>query len=102
MAEALSRIPKTLKWGLMPFQWEGVRFALQRNTRCLIGDEMGASPRLYELCCAASSCSCIVSLHGLIHDIFTIVSLHFSDSSALLHHASGCSTSGALWSVWHA
>lgn len=42
VAELLSHMPETLKKGLMPFQWEGVRFGLQRHTRCLIGDEMGA------------------------------------------------------------
>lgn len=39
--EVLSRMPQTLKKGLMPFQWEGVQFGLQCTARCLIGDEMG-------------------------------------------------------------
>lgn len=50
MAKVLSRMPETLKKGLMPFQWEGVKFGLQRNTRCLIGDEMGAHFCLIVLC----------------------------------------------------
>lgn len=61
VSEALSRMPQTLKTGLMPFQWEGVRFGLQRSTRCLIGDEMGASSR-------AGSWSLFVFSYALQYD----------------------------------
>lgn len=39
--ELLVKLPKTLRDSLLPFQLEGVRFALQRGGRCLIADEMG-------------------------------------------------------------
>jgi len=35
------QLDKTLEQKLMPFQREGVRFALARGGRCLIGDQMG-------------------------------------------------------------
>ena len=41
---AMERMPRELRLSLMPFQVEGVRFGLERGTRCLIGDEMGAPP----------------------------------------------------------
>ena len=43
---ALARMPPELRHSLMPFQLDGVRFGLERFTRCLIGDEMGASAAL--------------------------------------------------------
>ncbi|KAG5189890.1 hypothetical protein JKP88DRAFT_176450 [Tribonema minus] len=38
---SLLRIRRELLDVLMPFQREGVRFALERGGRCLIADEMG-------------------------------------------------------------
>ena len=39
--ERYSRIPESLEKSLMEFQRVGVRFALSRGGRILIGDEMG-------------------------------------------------------------
>ncbi|KAM8934000.1 DNA annealing helicase and endonuclease ZRANB3 [Pelodytes ibericus] len=41
MDEQLSYLPDRLRERLLPFQKEGVRFALQREGRCMIADEMG-------------------------------------------------------------
>ena len=38
------RIPASLRQKMMPFQREGVQFALAHGGRVLIGDEMGAAP----------------------------------------------------------
>jgi hypothetical protein len=35
------QLPDKLKESLLPFQWEGVRYALCRDGRCLLADEMG-------------------------------------------------------------
>jgi hypothetical protein len=35
------QLPDKLKESLLPFQWEGVRYALCRHGRCLLADEMG-------------------------------------------------------------
>lgn len=59
--DALSRMPETLKQGLLAFQWEGVRFGLLRNTRCLIGDEMGAL--LGSCCCVADYPPAVMPMH---------------------------------------
>ena len=40
-SERYSSIPDSLQASLMKFQQEGVRFALRRGGRVLIGDEMG-------------------------------------------------------------
>lgn len=40
-SERFESIPETLKSALMSFQTVGVKFALKRGTRTLIGDEMG-------------------------------------------------------------
>ncbi|CAG5130671.1 unnamed protein product, partial [Candidula unifasciata] len=37
----LDRLPEKLRHRLLPFQKEGVRFAVEKNGRCLIADEMG-------------------------------------------------------------
>eukprot|EP00063_Salmo_salar_P031612 XP_014006447.1 PREDICTED: DNA annealing helicase and endonuclease ZRANB3-like [Salmo salar] len=37
----LSVLPDKLQQRLMPFQKEGVKFALSKNGRCMIADEMG-------------------------------------------------------------
>ncbi|BFZ17035.1 hypothetical protein BsWGS_20074 [Bradybaena similaris] len=37
----LEKLPKKLRDRLLPFQREGVRFAAEKNGRCLIADEMG-------------------------------------------------------------
>lgn len=39
--DALEQLPKKLQEKLMPFQRDGVCFALSRNGRCMIADEMG-------------------------------------------------------------
>ncbi|KAL1251529.1 hypothetical protein QQF64_019325, partial [Cirrhinus molitorella] len=39
--DALQLLPQKLQEKLMPFQREGVLFALSRDGRCMIGDEMG-------------------------------------------------------------
>ncbi|XP_061658368.1 DNA annealing helicase and endonuclease ZRANB3 isoform X3 [Syngnathoides biaculeatus] len=40
-SQQMSRLPPKLLERLMPFQREGVRFALSKNGRCMIADEMG-------------------------------------------------------------
>ncbi|XP_034533315.1 DNA annealing helicase and endonuclease ZRANB3 [Notolabrus celidotus] len=40
-SQQLSGLPHKLLWRLMPFQREGVEFALSKNGRCMIADEMG-------------------------------------------------------------
>ncbi|XP_054479771.1 DNA annealing helicase and endonuclease ZRANB3 isoform X2 [Anoplopoma fimbria] len=40
-SQQLSGLPRKLLQRLMPFQMEGVEFALSRNGRCMIADEMG-------------------------------------------------------------
>lgn len=37
----LSTLPERLNQKLLPFQKEGIRFAIERNGRCMIADEMG-------------------------------------------------------------
>ncbi|XP_069791239.1 DNA annealing helicase and endonuclease ZRANB3 isoform X2 [Narcine bancroftii] len=37
----LSKLPQKLNQKLLPFQKEGVKFAIERNGRCMIADEMG-------------------------------------------------------------
>uniref|UniRef100_A0A4W3HR01 Zinc finger RANBP2-type containing 3 n=1 Tax=Callorhinchus milii TaxID=7868 RepID=A0A4W3HR01_CALMI len=37
----LSALPEKLKQRLLPFQKEGIKFALERNGRCMLADEMG-------------------------------------------------------------
>ncbi|XP_042463395.1 DNA annealing helicase and endonuclease ZRANB3-like isoform X3 [Zingiber officinale] len=52
--ELLVKLPKTLRDSLLPFQLEGVRFALQRGGRCLIADEMGLGKTIQAIaiaCC---------------------------------------------------
>jgi len=46
----MARIPPELAAALLPFQTEGVRFALQRRGRCLLADE--ARPRARGLAAA--------------------------------------------------
>ncbi|KAK5891118.1 hypothetical protein CgunFtcFv8_018407 [Champsocephalus gunnari] len=40
-SQQLSGLPPKLLQRLMPFQLEGVEFALSKNGRCMIADEMG-------------------------------------------------------------
>ena len=49
----LARIPASLMDALYPFQKEGVRFALTRRGRCIIGDDMGLGKTLQALAVAA-------------------------------------------------
>lgn len=44
--ELIGKMPKTLHDTLLPFQFDGVRFALRRGGRCLIADEMGLGKTL--------------------------------------------------------
>ncbi|KAK3225853.1 hypothetical protein Dsin_005715 [Dipteronia sinensis] len=44
--EMIGKLPKRLLDVLLPFQLEGVRFAMQRGGRCLIADEMGLGKTL--------------------------------------------------------
>ncbi|XP_078084185.1 DNA annealing helicase and endonuclease ZRANB3 isoform X2 [Mustelus asterias] len=37
----LSKLPEKLNQRLLPFQKEGIKFAIERNGRCMIADEMG-------------------------------------------------------------
>ncbi|XP_069081160.1 DNA annealing helicase and endonuclease ZRANB3 isoform X1 [Pleurodeles waltl] len=39
--EDLSYLPEKIRQRLLPFQEEGIKFALKRNGRCMIADEMG-------------------------------------------------------------
>ena len=48
------RIPERLERALMAFQREGVRFALRRGGRALIGDEMGLGKTVQALAVAAA------------------------------------------------
>uniref|UniRef100_A0A4W3I9W2 Zinc finger RANBP2-type containing 3 n=1 Tax=Callorhinchus milii TaxID=7868 RepID=A0A4W3I9W2_CALMI len=41
LADRLSALPEKLKQRLLPFQKEGIKFALERNGRCMLADEMG-------------------------------------------------------------
>lgn len=42
----MGKLPKSLLDAFLPFQLDGVRFALQRGGRCLIADEMGLGKTL--------------------------------------------------------
>lgn len=42
----IGKLPKTLTDVLLPFQMDGLRFALRRGGRCLIADEMGLGKTL--------------------------------------------------------
>lgn len=47
-------MPASLATALLPFQREGVRFAILRQGRCLIADEMGVGKTLQAI--AFASC----------------------------------------------
>ncbi|XP_066266917.1 DNA annealing helicase and endonuclease ZRANB3-like [Branchiostoma lanceolatum] len=49
---SLQCLPSALREKLMPFQREGVKFALKKNGRCLIGDEMGLGKTLQAIAVA--------------------------------------------------
>lgn len=53
-SELYARIPERLERALMAFQREGVRFALSRGGRALIGDEMGLGKTVQALAVAAA------------------------------------------------
>ncbi|XP_026190841.1 uncharacterized protein LOC34621132 [Cyclospora cayetanensis] len=46
-------LPPKLREHLLPFQWEGVVFAVQRGGRALIGDEMGLGKTVQAIACIA-------------------------------------------------
>eukprot|EP01083_Nonionella_stella_P193309 714098_1 len=48
----MNRLPEYIRSGLLPFQSDGVRFALRRAGRVLIADEMGTGKTLQALCVA--------------------------------------------------
>ncbi|XP_068102030.1 DNA annealing helicase and endonuclease ZRANB3 [Hyperolius riggenbachi] len=50
--EDLSYLPDKLRKHLLPFQKEGVLFALRREGRCMIADEMGLGKTLQAICIA--------------------------------------------------
>ncbi|XP_072020208.1 DNA annealing helicase and endonuclease ZRANB3-like [Amphiura filiformis] len=52
VAGDLSFLPKDLRKKLLPFQREGIKFALSRKGRCLIGDEMGLGKTLQAIATA--------------------------------------------------
>ncbi|KAJ4960943.1 hypothetical protein NE237_020853 [Protea cynaroides] len=49
----IGSLPKTLLDSLLPFQLDGVRFALRRGARCLIADEMGLGKTLQAITIAS-------------------------------------------------
>ncbi|XP_078612934.1 DNA annealing helicase and endonuclease ZRANB3-like isoform X1 [Branchiostoma floridae x Branchiostoma japonicum] len=49
---SLQCLPSALQEKLMPFQREGVKFALKKHGRCLIGDEMGLGKTLQAIAVA--------------------------------------------------
>lgn len=49
----LSPIEATLRWKLMPFQEEGVRFGISRRGRCMIADDMGLGKTFQALAIAS-------------------------------------------------
>ncbi|XP_044159181.1 DNA annealing helicase and endonuclease ZRANB3 [Bufo gargarizans] len=51
-ADRLSCLPEKLRDRLLPFQREGVLFALQRHGRCMIADEMGLGKTLQAIAVA--------------------------------------------------
>ncbi|XP_066431242.1 DNA annealing helicase and endonuclease ZRANB3 isoform X2 [Eleutherodactylus coqui] len=52
VADKLSGLPERLRERLLPFQREGVLFALQRQGRCMIADEMGLGKTLQAIAVA--------------------------------------------------
>nr|XP_023677386.1 DNA annealing helicase and endonuclease ZRANB3 isoform X2 [Paramormyrops kingsleyae]XP_023677387.1 DNA annealing helicase and endonuclease ZRANB3 isoform X2 [Paramormyrops kingsleyae]XP_023677388.1 DNA annealing helicase and endonuclease ZRANB3 isoform X2 [Paramormyrops kingsleyae]XP_023677389.1 DNA annealing helicase and endonuclease ZRANB3 isoform X2 [Paramormyrops kingsleyae] len=52
--DQLLKLPEKLHQRLMPFQREGVRFALSRDGRCMIADEMGLGKTLQAIAVACA------------------------------------------------
>ncbi|KAK7304668.1 hypothetical protein VNO77_42553 [Canavalia gladiata] len=48
----IAKLPRTLLDALLPFQLEGLRFALRRGARCLIADDMGLGKTLQAIAVA--------------------------------------------------
>ena len=48
-----AKIPRDVREAMFPFQREGVRFALRRGGRCLIGDQMGLGKTVQAIAVAA-------------------------------------------------
>ncbi|CDI87134.1 hypothetical protein, conserved [Eimeria praecox] len=46
-------LPSRLRQHLLPFQWEGLAYALQRGGRAIIGDEMGLGKTVQAIACIA-------------------------------------------------
>lgn len=42
----IGKLPRTIRSALLPFQMDGLRFALRRGGRCLIADDMGLGKTL--------------------------------------------------------
>lgn len=49
--ELIRNLPKKLLDSLLPFQYDGLKFGLQRGGRCLIADEMGLGKTLQVYIC---------------------------------------------------
>ncbi|KAJ8035846.1 DNA annealing helicase and endonuclease ZRANB3 [Holothuria leucospilota] len=47
-----SFLPERLRRKLLPFQLKGVRYAIEKHGRCLIGDEMGLGKTLQAIAAA--------------------------------------------------
>ncbi|XP_061358893.1 uncharacterized protein LOC133303060 isoform X2 [Gastrolobium bilobum] len=50
--ELIEKLPKTLLDALLPFQMDGLKFALRRGARCLIADDMGLGKTLQAIAIA--------------------------------------------------
>ncbi|TNM94257.1 hypothetical protein fugu_002433 [Takifugu bimaculatus] len=53
-SQQLSGLPHKLLQRLMPFQREGVEFALSKNGRCMIADEMGLGKTVQAIAVASA------------------------------------------------
>ncbi len=53
MERRYAQMPASLAKALLPFQREGVRYAIARQGRCLIADEMGVGKTLQAIAFAA-------------------------------------------------
>eukprot|EP00889_Picochlorum_renovo_P007858 jgi/Picre1/34888/NNA_002354.t1 len=51
--ERFGKLPAPLRSALLPFQVEGIHYALSRNGRCLIADEMGVGKTVQAIAIAA-------------------------------------------------
>lgn len=76
MDRRYARMPASLATALLPFQQEGVRYAISRRGRCLIADEMGVGKTLQAI--AFASCYQVMvprGLHALIQGCTGLMAL---------------------------